>query len=312
MTTMAPLAIHVGYPKTATTTFQTHVFPHHPDLEYLGKFIPSFRYVDARMYDLINNIFLCGSNTFPPTDELRLLVEDVRRQTSRKCVLISSESFVHPMAFDVALVADRLHKTLGSSKVLITIREQIGSILSFYWMHGRFGEYLTIGPKDPQTRIRYPIPFLDWLALQKSADERNYLATLDYASVVDRYIEVFGHDNVCILLYEKLVADPGAYAEELGRFLCADVSTLMNLMNGRHEHQSNGRQQPWRGSKSADLASIEAQQGALVRWGRLLGPWGHKSLVPARIGELRERYRAGNARLAKRLGLPLADFGYSV
>jgi hypothetical protein len=318
MTAMAPLVVHVGYPKTATTTFQRHVFPQHPDLEYLGKFIPSFGYVDARMHELINGIFQCGVGSFRQTDELRLLVERIRKQTARRCVVISSESFVHPMAVDIALVAERLRNSVGSSKVLITIREQIASILSFYWMHGRFGEYLTIGPKDQHTRIRYPIPFLDWLALQKTADERNYVATLDYASVIDRYSEVFGHDNVCILLYEKLATDPGGYAEALGRFLDADVSILMGLMHGRHEFASQGRQQPWHGSKSADLACVGAQRGPFAAWGRLLGSLGGGSLLaPARkreasIVELHERYRSGNARLQQRLCLPLAEFGYSV
>ena len=51
-----PLVIHVGYPKTATTTFQQHVFPHHPEIEYLGKFIPSFRYVDESMYGLVDEL----------------------------------------------------------------------------------------------------------------------------------------------------------------------------------------------------------------------------------------------------------------
>ena len=318
MTAMAPLVVHVGYPKTATTTFQRHVFPQHPDLEYLGKFIPSFGFVNGRMHELINNIFQCGATTFRQTDELRLMVEGVRKQTARKSVVISSESFVHPMAVDIALVAERLRKSVGSSKVLITIREQIASILSFYWMHGRFGEYLTIGPKDQHMRIRYPIPLLDWLALQKTADERNYVATLDYASVVDRYSEVFGHDNVCILLYEKLATDPGGYAETLGRFLDADVSILMDLMHGRHEFPSQGRQQPWHAGKSADLACVGAQRGPFAAWGRLLGSLGGgSSLAPARkleasIVELRERYRAGNARLQQRLCLPLAEFGYSV
>jgi hypothetical protein len=318
MTAMAPLVVHVGYPKTATTTFQRHVFPQHPDLEYLGKFIPSFGYVDARMHELINGIFQCGVGSFRQTDELRLLVERIRKQTARRCVVISSESFVHPMAVDIALVAERLRNSVGSSKVLITIREQIASILSFYWMHGRFGEYLTIGPKDQHTRIRYPIPFLDWLALQKTADERNYVATLDYASVIDRYSEVFGHDNVCILLYEKLATDPGGYAEALGRFLDADVSILMGLMHGRHEFPSQGRQQPWHGSKSADLACVGAQRAPFAAWGRLLGSLGGGSLLaPARkreasIAELHERYRSGNARLQQRLCLPLAEFGYSV
>jgi|SRR5262245_5237996 len=318
MTAMAPLVVHVGYPKTATTTFQRHVFPHHPDLEYLGKLIPSFGYVDGRMNELINNIFQRSSSSFRQTDELRLLVEGVRKKTKRKCVVISSESFVHPMAVDIALVAKRLRESVGSSKVLITIREQIASILSFYWMHGRFGEYLTIGPKDQHTRIRYPIPFLDWLALQKTADDRNYLATLEYASVVDHYSEVFGHDKVCILLYEKLATDPGGYAGALGRFLDADVSILMCLMHGRHEFPSQGRQHPWHRSKSADLACVGAQLGPFAVWRRLLGFLGaSSSLAPARkleasIAELRERYSVGNGRLQERLCLPLAEFGYSV
>src|SRR3546814_16927430 len=159
MTLLAPLVIHACYPKTATTTFQTHVFPAHPEIEYLGKFIPSFRYVDDRLRLDIASILHQDRLRFRGATELRDLVRKIRAETTRNCVLISSESFIHPSAVDLALVADRAEEVFRPCKVLITIREQISAIKSFYRMHGRFGQYLTIGPKPADELIEYPLSF---------------------------------------------------------------------------------------------------------------------------------------------------------
>jgi hypothetical protein len=310
-----PLVVHVGYPKTATTTFQQHVFPHHPEIEYLGKLIPSFRYADDRLYGLIDELLHRSTINFRGTTQLRTIIRHLCTQTDRKCVLLSSESFIHPSVIDIGTVADRLHEALGPCKVLITIREQISAILSFYWMHGRYGQYLTIGSKEETDCISYPISFSDWLRFQKSVADRNYLGTLHYDAVVRHYVGKFGANNVRVLLYEALKSDPDGYARDLGAFLGVDVPTLRGLMVGKHELRSKERREPWDKQHADVLAPAPERPRFLAALVKLFNPRSGKpprASVEEEIAALRAAFRTGNANLAREQSLPLERFGYSV
>lgn len=311
----APLVVHVGYPKTATTTFQQHVFPHHFEIEYLGKHIPSYRYLDDRLYGLIDELLHRNQLMYNESRDLRLLIDGICTRTDRRCVLISSESCIHPSVSDIATIADRLHSALAPCKILITIREQISAILSFYWMHGRFGQYLTIGPKEESIKIRYPIPFRDWISFQKSAYDQNYLSTLHYHSVVKYYIDRFGADHVRVLLYEAFRGNPDDYASELGNFLNVNVATLRELISDKHELRSHGRLVPWE-SNRAPILNDERDYRWIIQ--TLQGLFRHRridssdSTIEDILLELREAYRSDNTKLARDLSLPLASFGYCI
>jgi hypothetical protein len=310
------LVIHVGYPKTATTTFQQYVFPQHPEIEYLGKFIPTFRYVEDRLYGLIDELLHRSTIRFRGSEELQSLIRPLCAQTDRNCVLLSSESFIHPSTIDAGTVADRLYDAFGPCKILITIREQISAILSFYWMHGRYGQYLTIGSKVEEDRISYPIPFSDWLRFQKTALDQNYLGTLHYDSVIGYYTEKFGSDNVGVFLYEAFKADPDNYAASLGSFLGVNVPTLCSLMADKHELRSSGRQAPWDKGQVSAIEALSKPARIVDLFSRLFGSHRIESRSNGPIEEevvaLQEAFRAGNARLARDRSLPLGQFGYSV
>ncbi len=47
-----------GYPKTGTTTLQHGLFTTSERLLYFGKFIPSHRYIDERLWPLLDVLLL--------------------------------------------------------------------------------------------------------------------------------------------------------------------------------------------------------------------------------------------------------------
>ncbi len=310
-----PLIVHVGYPKTATTTFQKNVFPHHPDIEYLGKFIPSYDFADPTLKRELDSLLFSDRLNYPGTGNLRQTVDSLRAKTSRKCALISTESFIHPSAVDLATVADRVFDAFAPCKILITIREQISSILSFYWMHGRFGQYLALGPKDEADRIEYPIRFREWLRFQQSSPYRNYMATLHYDRVVAYYALKFGPENVRVLIYESLKEDPDAYADDLSGFLGVDPATTRRLAAGKHEYPAEKRNMPWAKAHINDLIDFSDGCGCLSAFMRLMGLRKDCRAIAspeALLNDLAEAYRAGNRRLENDLKLPLSRYGYSV
>ncbi len=307
-----PLTIHVGYPKTATTTFQKFVFSRHPDIHYLGKFIPSYDFVDSGLKNGIDNLIFADKLNYLGAAEIRSKVGTLCAGSARKRALLSTESFIHPSACDLAIVADRAHEAFGPCKVLITIREQISAILSFYWMHGRFGQYLSFGPKEETDRIPYPIPFHEWLRFQKSSPYRNYLATLRYDKVAGYYAEKFGHENVCVLLYENLVMEPENYCSALSAFLGIDPQTTLRLALGKHEYPAEKRNKPWDKGQFADLIR-DREQGLCARLKSLAGLKNYSApFADDMLKELSDMYRDGNRQLENDMKLPLSRFGYCV
>jgi len=59
--------IHVGLPKTATSLLQASLFPHHPQIEYLGKFYEGrSRFRDSAVRAIIMDI--ARGNVFKPVE----------------------------------------------------------------------------------------------------------------------------------------------------------------------------------------------------------------------------------------------------
>ena len=290
MSASTEIVVHLGYPKTATSAFQHHVFANHPDIDYIGKFIPSHRYRDSEVFFQIDT--LIKASRLRGTDVLRLrnYILKIREESSRKIVLLSSESFLHPSAVDIATVIERVSQVFSPCKVWLTIREQLGALSSFHSMHGKYGQYFYIDALDEKERLKIPIDFDTWIELQKRAPDKNLLGTLHYNDVISCLIEHFGRSSVHVAIYEELLTDKSSYAGKLSRELgFCERNTLALLAN----HRLN--------------ASAKASF-----WDQLVGKRRKSRPSANQLAFLEEYYRAGNKALSNSLELPLAAFGYKV
>lgn len=313
---MSTMFIHLGYPKTATTTFQQHVFPYQPDLVYLGKLIPSFRYTDPQLFALIDELMTTDSISYGGVSALRDLLEPHRTAAAGRPLLISSESFLHVTATDPGVVAARVQAAFSPCKVIISIREQRSQLRSFYGLHGRFGQYLFV-TKSELEPFPLPLPINQWLNLCFRAPSKNLPALLHYDRIVDRYRSLLGPDNVGVFLFEELKRAPDAYARRLAGFLGVDPLTMTNLLRGRHEHAgiASGELLWWRLNR---WFGLRLQGDTIER--RIASPlarWLSRSLpvtdaLPADWdARLQALYGPGNRHLADLLGLPLGELGYA-
>lgn len=307
---IVPVVLHVGYPKTGTTTLQKNVFPLHPDIEYLGKYIPSFQYCDNTLSVQMDALLHQGSLVPLDLSSLKVHVDLIRHSSNRKVILLSSESMIHPDANDLATVAKRLKEVFGPCHIWITIREQISALLSFYWMHGRHGQYLTIAGLYDNENLSFPLSFSKWIELQKRAPEKNFIGTLRYDKVVDLYRHVFGSDQVSVLMYETLLTDPDGYISQVSEILGVDCQTMMQLSRGQHENRSSAIAKPW-----AVQDATKALQNKKGFWGKFDLPWHRRedvSTLNNLIADLRGEYSAGNVRLSKQMALDLAAYNYAI
>jgi hypothetical protein len=242
--------------------------------------------------------------------ELKEKIDDYRNRCSAPALVISSESFIHVSATDIGVVARRMKEAFSPCKIIITIRDQLDMIRSFYGLHGRFGQYLFL-TKDATEAVKLPLTIDDWLTYQFRAYNQNFLSTLHYYEVIKFYKTVFGHDSVGVFLFEEFVKDRHAYLEKFCDFLSVDLDTSIRLTEGRHELPN---------LRSRELVSYKFlarffPNRDLPRVNPIRKILTNSPKVTINIDSgWRERitslYADGNENLVKDYGLPLEEFGY--
>lgn len=173
-------AIHIGFPKTATTFLQSAVFPKLTEdgFAYFGK-EPSARFL-APLIDDDDTIF-----------DSKAMAGRVQERAAGRKVLFSYEGLTgeHRSGFVNRTQIARRLRQVGFERVLITIRNQFDVLESAYKQHVksggvlRFREYISLDPEKP--RHLHPRYF-------------------DYHLIYDLYAATFGRDNVLVLQYESL------------------------------------------------------------------------------------------------------------
>ncbi len=313
---MREMCIHVGYPKTATTTLQRHLFSHHPEIEYLGKFIPGYGYITPSLACAVNELISHDEIHYCGVTHLRELLDPIRTQSGSSTLLLSSESMIHPWATDRGVVARRISEAFSPCRILITIREQRDSIKSFYGRHGRFCQYLFL-QKDESERLRSPLSFREWFSYCMRSLDKNFLGVLQYYETVQFYVDLFGRDNVGVFLFEEFLEDKKGFLGKLCRFLrIKDVEKAEALLDGKHELPKFSRMEvlqggvvptllPW--SKRADSPGPMKQQPNFFR--RAFGT-PTITLDPSHLQQLHQLYGEGNRRLQETYQLPLQQCGY--
>jgi hypothetical protein len=312
---MPGLYLHIGYPKTGTTTLQKHLFATHPEIDYLGKMIPGFHYGIEELGPEIEQLTTATSINYKGTERLRKVIAACRVGMRDKSVLLSSESFVHPSSADPCIVAERAREAFEPCKVIIVIREQRDILRSFYGMHGRFGQYLFVH-KDELERLDLPLSIDQWLTYCFSSFERNLTATLHYNRVICLYQKSFGEENVGVFLYEELKHDTARFVTKLCDFMDIDAASAIGLIEGRKENSRITRGELFWSRLSMRLR-WNSRSDTLYRRGsriydKLLSRMQAESdVIPADWeARIRDTYAVDNLALEEVSGLPLTEYGY--
>ena len=318
MTTGFEFCLHVGLPKTATTSIQHGVFKAQSAVNYLGKpFDPDVGEIVAEIRD--KDGIACDLEACRGRLRDRVLP---RCDPAKKLVLLSEECFVAPFrSADRRLVAMRLRELFGEAKILFTIRSQPDLVTSVYI------EYL--GHLASQRH------FERWLEDDIDNALHGYLFNYKYHEVISAYAELFGRDRVKVLLFEQFRDDFTGFLADLGAFLGVSLQEAEGENEGpgklaintsakgrgererevlrrlhrrylelRQRHFPNARLSRFTGISASRLT--KATGGLLARVGSE-----PKLVVPEAWRRRLERfYRDSNQRLQADFHLPLERYGY--
>jgi hypothetical protein len=242
------LYIHLGFPKTGTTTLQKRLFPHHSDYLYLGKLetnepvasSPDEWLLQLRRDLVSKEIPFFKQNRFSDRipDRFHENYEKYRK------VFLSDESIlgrcINPGKYGRMMrlgspysVLQKLQLLTGGGqfetvKLILVIRNQADFLESFFAEeYPNFKTYL---------QIKNPNEFVDIIFSEFEDQEIDSLLHLStFISFVD---QLFGRDNVLVLPYERMEEFPVEFMMDISEFMSIQPWNISHLLG---EHRDNRR-----------------------------------------------------------------------
>lgn len=232
---MVEIILHVGYPKAASTFLQKEIFSHHKDLmDYSAQNIkkPNFNEV----WNVINHVSKTDSLNFDINWCVSQISEFKKKikYLSGKKPIISNEGLVMSGRADRKLIVSRLKKLFGDAKVIIVIRKQKDLLNSTFYQHMRksklYGCFESINAwlDDP---LRY--------AKHITSEYNHPIRRIQFYQVLRTYENIFGKENVLILLYEELKEDKISFITKLSKFCGINVKESIRLLKDAKKVNKN-------------------------------------------------------------------------
>jgi hypothetical protein len=300
--------LHIGAPKSASTTLQRRVLACHPQVHYVGEGGDGWDNVTAA--EVAEKMIFSDDLFFPAAECAQLFAAQRLKAGDRAFIYSNGDIMTSRRPTDCAR---RLHELLPDAKVIIVLRNQFTALASYWANHGAF-----LKPAPPGHFRRF-VALDDWLEWCLRFPFDTPFANFLYGEIVALYARLWGRERVHLMLFEDFLADPEAFVRRFARLLCIDEEQAAALARGGHERRRNSvRILAWHRFYSRflwgfELPRILPGRDALLRaWQRFLasGPAARIDIpahLRARVGKF---YASGNARLVSEWNLDLARHGY--
>lgn len=227
---MKKLIIHIGYPKTATTSLQLNLFS---SLKRKGK-IEYLNHLNRKDDDLgefyCRNIvaYITGmgelSKCQGELNQLSLIEKEISL-ISAETLSIFCENFTWDnlnsnAANNAARIKELLSKHFNQITIIMTIRAQKTLIPSFYAQVCRYFNKFD----DSSLNI------VPWINNHFSLKINENIMLFNFDTMYSSYRQVFGEQNVHVLLFEDLKYNKNNFYEKLAKILNILPGQLMSLL----------------------------------------------------------------------------------
>jgi hypothetical protein len=293
--------IHIGFPKTGTTTLQKALFARHSQIANLGEPVENEQALQAVRAAWASCDRNPRKHRMLDTDKARELWREALSQCPAGSVPVFSKETLTLPDFYEGPSDDRMPRALrsvvGDARIMIVIRQQIRMIESLYLFQAKGS--------------RYQKPAI-WI--EEQADK---LGLLDFHTLSKSYAQVFGKANVGVFLFEHLQTNPAEFARAIARFVGVDEMQAVDLISGER-HNTRVSQRYFLYSK------VRKKLGLYMPFGKLIplraknafnsfmsgGKRAQFELPGVLVQKLEAGYRASNSLLLREWDLPLSEFRY--
>jgi hypothetical protein len=198
--------VHIGFHKTATSWFQTAIYPQ----------LTSHRYIDR---DHVRQLFMGGDAFhFDPVHTRLALGLDGETLPP----LISEEDLSGILHIGLASsyiakeMARRIHATMPESEILIFVRSQFSAAYSWY------SQYLREGGTSSVKRYLFPDEYIYTGKSTSFKTARFNFAQIEYKGLIEEYDRLFGRERVHIFAYEDFARDRRSTLDTIKRRLAIE------------------------------------------------------------------------------------------
>lgn len=306
--------VHIGYHKTGTTWFQKRFYPR----------VTSHRYIDR---ERVRRAFIEDSafRFYPALAPERLGIG------AQEDVILCEEGlsgYLHNgglMGHFSQAMAQRLHQVFPDATIVVFVRAQPEMVASCYQQYVRGG-----GTHSPR-RYLFPDLYLHGAASEAHRIPRFSFDLFDYLPLIETYTALFGRERVKVYPYEAMRADPAGFLAGFKRELGLAVEDEDEVALDKRENGSYALPliRLARGLNLFTYRTVADKRcllhipywytvrRALLEAANKCGLFGRPPSARRLLGGdvvdwIRERFWQGNAELARRYGLPLAELGYPV
>ena len=233
------IILHIGSPKTATTTFQKYLFKNIKNIKYieydsLYNNCPSFRKIIYSDSMYLNSSLIESARSEVDQFHKKLKLYDY------EYIFYSKEHLVHNI-LDTGKTAEKIHKIFGKIKIILTIRNQFDVITSNY-------KHLQRSYTSPWKSAMVSPKVDKFISNTMKHDGirgsySNLLTKFDYGFIVKAYEKFFDEKDIKVLLFEEYVNEREVFLKKLLNFLKSDlIDPSMEKRNVKlNESFSNGK-----------------------------------------------------------------------
>lgn len=308
--------LHLGFPKSGSTTLQKNVFCNLPSINYMGT-VPDlnvgrdYQSVSSYHYDEelrgVHRAIFSSLTTEAEIEEIALLLKSKRKRLN----LLSNEFFLASFFSELTIQEKiaRASRLAPAARILVIIRAQHQQILSQYRDH----------PFEPSIDFTgRSIGLSRWIRQFFSQDEKlGYVRSLDYLSVWNELCELFP-GKVVFLPLEGIQHNLNQFSRQLAAMLEQDPALICKLLKqpsqniGVTKHHNVIRKLA-RNYYVAERVHNQLTRGCFsqtyLRW-LSSGNKASYRLNASDMQLIRNRYSTANSILSMKIGWDLQKLGY--
>ena len=236
--------IHFGFPRTATTTSQIHLFPNHPQINYLGRY-PKTK-PKLELIDLINNL---NNDDFDKRyNELLKKTEELYLDPNKTNIISYEYIIWNAIHYD-----DPYHNPDPNDIHFRTVPRTVSRINSlFSEIDVEVYFFCSIRNQSDMIRSAYNVTSPELGASMTFAGEEiiQYLKTkntnkpkikrllngYNYCELYKNLSKVVGENKIKFFLYEEFKNRRDDFVSDLSNYLKIDPAISIKLLKYRHEN----------------------------------------------------------------------------